>query len=633
MATISKFFQVTNQLLLEYKSDKYKTTVTNADAGDTYTSFIMYQGNNGLQYCLDTNNISHWKLPDATGSQYFYPGRFITEADINTADNNDDEIYGNELMFDGESHGVIIKDVAGNQIRHEYINHDKIRIYLLAGYILNAVGGIAIRVKAKVNYVYSMDRTTRKRISDNLTVLDWFMPKEMLKDDIHWMTDPLYLNSKFYDRYIEISFPSPLDSGYNIRNLDYVYMQDQGNEVYEAFRGYIDPSSSITIEFSTIMPEYLNLSEIDANDYESRFTLDIPKVIGISPTSNANYFNIRLLEDKNTNSILYYPVYGDEPEANDLTIDVMYAIEAGNIPMIDNANYDSANDGMDDFIEMYGDSMNKWVIINELAISYNYRYIIEPDMAAEIPPITEYLTNTIDYTGKTDLHGQFWRSRFVPYPKKRNGMEPTTITLKYTAHLYNRMNGMDIIRTASITIDAAKYITKNLIEIPNVNQFKIINKIYKSDATPVQGATKIQEKYIRSYYDITNLVVKDVDTGQMYTQGRMTLRLKHSSSNYMLRLYVLNDDNVRVPFNMAGTALYKLTFPSINGQMITVYPNSDSENNNLGIGSLVFYISAELSKQIMSVPESERYFSLMTDNGDNNAQETTLYEGKVAYYD
>ena len=48
MATISKFFQVTNQLLLEYKSDKYKTTVTNADAGDTYTSFIMYQGNNGL---------------------------------------------------------------------------------------------------------------------------------------------------------------------------------------------------------------------------------------------------------------------------------------------------------------------------------------------------------------------------------------------------------------------------------------------------------------------------------------------------------------------------------------------------------------------------------------------------------
>ena len=198
-------------------------------------------------------------------------------------------------------------------------------------------------------------------------------------------------------------------------------------------------------------------------------------------------------------------------------------------------------------------------------------------------------------------------------------MEPTTITLKYTAHLYNRMNGMDIIRTASITIDAAKYITKNLIEIPNVNQFKIINKIYKSDATPVQGATKIQEKYIRSYYDITDLVVKDVDTGQMYTQGRMTLRLKHSSSNYMLRLYVLNDDNVRVPFNMAGTALYKLTFPSINGQMITVYPNSDSENNNLGIGSLVFYISAELSKQIMSVPESERYFSLMTDNGDNNA--------------
>ena len=35
--------------------------------------------------------------------------------------------------------------------------------------------------------------------------------KEELKDNIHWLESPMYLNSKFYDRYIEIKFPSVLD--------------------------------------------------------------------------------------------------------------------------------------------------------------------------------------------------------------------------------------------------------------------------------------------------------------------------------------------------------------------------------------------------------------------------------------
>lgn len=628
MAAISKFFQVTNQLLLEYKSDKYKSTVKYAESGDTDCNFIMYQGDNGLQYCIDMENIKYWKFPDSGSNTYYYPGRFVEQSDLDISD-TDEEVYGNEISFYNESHGVIIKDSVGNSLRNTYLNKDKIRIYILSGYVFNSLAGIAIRVKAKVNYVYNSSKTVRKHIDDYLTFLDYIMPKELIKDNVKWLDAPLYLNSKFYDRYIEVSFPSPIDAGYNARTIDYVYVDEKTSEVY---RGSVDPSATVYVEFSSISPDFMDLVQIDSMTYESTFTLDTPKVVGINAVSNSNFFNVRLLEDPNTNAILYYPVYGDEPEAQDLNLDLMYAIESGNIPMIDVANYDSANDGMDDFIEMYGSDVNRWIIINEIAVTYNYRFIIEPDSAMEIPPITEYITNTIDYTGKQDIHGQFWRSRFVPAPKHRNGMEPTTITIKYTAHLYNRMNGMDIIRTASITVDARKYNQETSIQIANLTKYKVINKIEKAVIKPTATTSTTTEKYIRTYYDATDIVVNDVNTGRMYTQGQMILRLKHTSSNYMFKLYAMNDDNVRIPYNLAGNSRYKLVFPTVTGDTIKIFPNADSENNNLGIGSLVYYISGDIAKQIMNVPDSERYFAIVVDAEGTQAQESTLYEGKVAYY-
>ena len=211
-------------------------------------------------------------------------------------------------------------------------------------------------------------------------------------------------------------------------------------------------------------------------------------------------------------------------------------------------------------------------------------------------------------------------------------MEPTTITIKYTAHLYNRMNGMDIIRTASITVDARKYNQQSSIQVSNLTKYKVINKIEKAVIKPTATTSTTTEKYIRSYYDATDIVVNDVNTGRMYTQGQMILRLKHTSSNYMFKLYAMNDDNVRIPYNLAGNSRYKLVFPTVTGDTIKLFPNADSENNNLGIGSLVYYISGDIAKQIMNVPDSERYFAIVVDAEGTQAQESTLYEGKVAYY-
>jgi hypothetical protein len=82
------------------------------------------------------------------------------------------------------------------------------------------------------------------------------MPKELIKDNVKWLDAPLYLNSKFYDRYIDVSFPSPIDAGYNARTIDYVYVDEKTSEVY---RGSVDPSATVYVEFSSISPDFMDL--------------------------------------------------------------------------------------------------------------------------------------------------------------------------------------------------------------------------------------------------------------------------------------------------------------------------------------------------------------------------------------
>lgn len=109
----------------------------------------------------------------------------------------------------------------------------------------------------------------------------------------------------------------------------------------------------------------------------------------------------------------------------------------------------------------------------------------------------------------------------------------------------------------------------------------------------------------------------------------MTLRLKHTNAVYRVNLYNINEDNVRVPYDLTGPYKYKIVFPSINGSRIQIRPNVDTSNQNMGVGTLAFYITGEQAKQIMNVDAADRYFAITTDVKNTTAQETTLYEGKV----
>ena len=191
---------------------------------------------------------------------------------------------------------------------------------------------------------------------------------------------------------------------------------------------------------------------------------------------------------------------------------------------------------------------------------------------------------------------------------------------------------MEAIRNATLSVAKPENYVARRVAISNVTTYKIVNQIKRQNMGLQTVKKETNDKLIRCYYDATNIVVKDMGTNNLYTQGQMTLYLKHTSTNYLFRLFTLNDDNVRIPFDLTGPYKYKLVFPTNKGEKITIRPNTDSKDLNLGIGQLVFFISEEYVKQIMAVSAKDRYFAIMTDVEKSEQMTSTLYEGKVSYY-
>ena len=135
---------------------------------------------------------------------------------------------------------------------------------------------------------------------------------------------------------------------------------------------------------------------------------------------------------------------------------------------------------------------------------------------------------------------------------------------------------------------------------------------------------------MRTYYNMTSVTAKDMGTGNTsYPQGQLTLKLNRTSNNYAIQLFNLNSDNVRIPYDLTGPYKYKLVMPTTSN-MITVKQSSDIDRQQLGLGILLFYITSEQAAQVMEVASIDRYFAIMTD-GSAGGQETTLYEGRVAW--
>lgn len=736
MSKLSKYYKVTNQIMVEFLSDQYSLATKREDEIDAeQTEYIIYQGLDQELYYIEkpihsdvTDNLYYSdmqyfvKFPDNSDSEYKYLG-LIKKAQNNYTIYDNTEKLTSIFNKDNPDTNYIL---SCSDIYNEKIYHDKIRIHLIYGFMLDDLAGFTLQLKTNaralqpkqvingynryvtdeegnpvfetvnaINKNTGLQEQLEELVNDTIdfTFLDYYFPKEffILNNVIKYHKVPIYQNGAFYDRYIDITVPSiyfmqlfnkPLKiqsvygSTYNVENNHYIQYQNDNyvsyyiNDTiyklpmfkdpkyknwymsgrYDLLPYYAIPASQISdrqliltvlqdpeviINFATVKEENSKQNSTVLSSYlaEQTFLQDPINQIAFKYKNNSDLFNIRIFEDEESAEVVYYPVFGIGDNVVELNYEIMSRIESGEIPMITESFLDRMQND-DTFTTQYGENAFKWIIFNDLYIEYIY---INPLNSVDDTELKKYVqtrhfTNITDYgIQNPEEAGAFWKNTFIPRVKPKANMMCSGIIIQYTCRLINRLSNVEAIRTATLRIkDVNKYMTRR-ITLNNVNTYKIVNQIKKNEIRVENSQKEENTKLIRSYYDVTNLVVRDMNNTNLYTQGQMTLQLKHTSHNYMFRLYTLNENNARIPYDLTGPYRYKLIFPTTSSLKIEIYPNTENSNLDYNIGQLVFYITEDQVKQIMRVPYDERYFAIVTDVQNSEQQQSTLYEGKVQY--
>lgn len=673
----STWFRVTDQILLEYRSRSKDVTFDGTSSDVQPGKYYIYRGHDDKLYY--TEDI-RYTAPQATDKSWFlnqslyqkYPQKQSskTYSYIPRKNATVDSVMTWQETDVIDFSTIVVNSTKGIQEERPHITsvpnffYDSVRVYLLSGYTLDGYDGITVKVSGPaVRQLTIEDRMYREEAE--VCVFDGYIDKTMLypsgytdeggnaattASPLHLMEIPLQMNSKFYDKYIEIEFPSLYGIGIRDHNLydedgdavrdnDPTFLVINFNE-----DGSINPSESeiYSVNYNgSIVVEFGTVSESSEKSYTVAqgkvnglsFDLDANTVSGnVIPKSNSDYFNARMYTDGDGGDVIYVPMYGE----NEFDNEVYGQFASGQLTLDANAYYDSqaSKEGFND-IDVGGnwsyyqdeaeETGTKLSVFCELLVDYLY---YNPD--GSVSAYEESYSREIDYARNYQTGVAFWRSRYRPDPNIIELTSASKISLKFTCHLKNKLRGSDTIRTASLLIGTEAY-TKNRLTNLNINTYKIVNKIQgQTVEVPVGTQENVREKYIRSYYNATQLTAKNMGTGAtVYSQGQMTLALNKTGNTYGIQLFNINEDNVRVPYDLTGTYKYKMVLSTPDGT-VSISPNQESEHQSMGIGQLFFYIPGETAQSVMSVPAEQRYFAIKTDlSGKASAQETVLYEGKV----
>jgi hypothetical protein len=516
----STWFQMTPEILLEYRTDRYRIIQGGASSDVQPSRYYIYKANDEkIVYTEDPRytdknnrdwykNQSVWqKFPDFSGASY----RWV-KGDFNISDAMDytgtDLIEYQTVVNNSNEQYEPVKRSVTLDVNMFY---DSINVYFLRGYTFDDLDGAALRVYTNAA-CQEVNGDATYKTSTEVTLLDAYIDKSMLYPDesegrispFRLLASPLYMNSKFYDKYITIEFPSP----YAIGLRDHDVIDDDGDihtkndptilSVYFNDDDTIDTSKSdmytveldanIIVEFGTIPYGEAKLGKAEVKGDETYvdalvFTPEKQNAGCVVPQSNIDFFNARIYED-GKGSVVYCPMYGDV-ELNSL---VMGQIQTGEIPVTSNAykdaetSYEKFNDiDTGDDSLYYADKntddnyLNRWKIYSDLVATYVYSHT---DASGSTYSLTydETYSRIIDYGQNRGSSVEFWKTKFTPDKEIIRQLGAERICLKYTCRLVNEMRHQEAVRIATLFIDPLDY-TDNIKNQLNINTYKIVNRI------------------------------------------------------------------------------------------------------------------------------------------------------------
>jgi hypothetical protein len=443
--------------------------------------------------------------------------------------------------------------------------HDTVRLHIISGYNFDDTAGFLFQLQAldtSSNYV-------------DLSNFTWAKQTTISPYVIHFNPTVLFLGNRFYDKYIEFKVPS-------VQSLGGDTTSDIGIKLS------IQQSSDIFFTYSNILNivnNVYNLSDVTS------FQLPV--------TSVADNFNAFIAESTYGDYIEYYATWDEQ-----IIGQYMSDIESNKIQLYTSNN---PNDNYQEFSDLYGTNSNKWVLLHEL---YVYENVPGPTGGSSI------LTQRFSFTQEDNFN---YPNYFRPVLKNADII--SSYSINYVVRLMNRMDGTQIIRRASFTSETPKKYGRILtkLNINNVLSYNVFNKINGTTSIDINNTTPTENKYIRQFYDVTNVMLKA--DGNVYPQGTGPLFLKNTGASYLFDFDQFDNQGRKSELDLSSSQ-YLLTFVLDDGTLIEI-PQYESSQAILILGQIEFFISTEQSTRILS--QSNNNYSIVVLNIDGSKY--TLYEG------
>lgn len=454
--------------------------------------------------------------------------------------------------------------------------HDTVKVHIISGYNFDDVAGFLLQIKAKDGSANLVDLS-------NFTYIK--QPETLGNGDVtKFSANSLYLGNKFYDKYVEFKIPSVYALGNDTTS-------DLGQELN------IEALSDVYMTYST-------LPTIQAGDLgtDNVFTLVEETDLQLPVTSTADRFNAFIAEATDGDYIEYYATFDDQ-----IIGQFMGDIESGRIPLYTSNN---PNDNYQEFTETYGTDTPKWVLIHELFVYEHFGN-------------SSVLTQKFSFTQDSNFS---LANRFRPV--LQNADIDSSYTIQYICRLSNRMDGSQIIRRASFSsTDPKKYgLEFTRINVDNIIPYRVYNKIEDTQPEILQTGLKPQTKYVKIFYDTTNVVYNEKN--EIYPQGTGALYLRNSDSVYKFKFERQNETSGNLEnVDLSGAFNYGLLFVLDDDTKLEVGPTYSS-NMNTTIGSLEFKLNKEQVDKLLI--QNNKNFSIIVKNPDGSSY--NFYEGQYYSY-
>jgi hypothetical protein len=559
----SKYIQITPYILIEYM---YTSQI---QPEEHILSFIKIENKyTGTNQILNVDSAV-----EITGSVRERSAVMIDKTKYADLDKDDVPDY---LTYDSNLFATIIPSIS--------VPYDTVRFHMLAGYNLEGLDGIVLKVEAN-------ERSGKRLTLGSLAF--------MKNSDYHiFNAKPIFLGDRLYDKYIEVKIPS-------IKLVNDIYYSLEGNPTQDqTFAHKITTDGNA---FQKANPLYVSVSEVISSDVLS--------------TTSANYdmYTIGHTREVSINQI---------DEFAELTA-VIKKSEAG-----DYYEYFASWSGgfIEDFIAAANRfPENNYVVLHEVRVfeqigsliiqTGNYSSIQDSDFGnpLELRPIIKNAANAVSFTldyivrlyNKADSTQIIRTSSYTDYDAKMWGKKLNTLKLLYgpeSQRIYNKVVDGPTIHTqiSAQGVNAAS----NMMSTRYVPSFF--------------DRTTISVSQDSVYVDNNGNIVSEISdvTSVIYGQGDANIVI-NPFDNFFKFTVTTTSGKRPAPIDLNMNAEYYMVFIDNNGKKVR-FPHTTEQNvGRLSSGDLVFKVPSDSASKIIAYDNKEFYIVTKTANNT----ETSLYQG------